>query len=459
MNKEVGVVICSRVNSSRLSRKPLREIQGKPIIEILLRNVLRQKEYDVVLAIPESSADDELETIGREIGVQIFRGFDDSPLHRLHAVAHQFGFKHIVRITHDDILIDAQLMENQVRHHLNEKSTRGPNDYTWMSKCPEGVAGEVISRRALDEAVRAVGKKPVEHVSYYVRNPEKFRCSEYYPPRDYHFQFRLTIDYEQDLLLVKILYSMLAQPFSTLDITNLLKSKNNRHLLEINRMPDVTIYTCCHNQARFLPDCLDSVKAQSWADWELIIIDDASTDETPQVILDWLSQQSDEIKRRVRVHRNKQNKGLPGSSNRAIGMARGRYIARVDSDDVLDPEYVYRCKTEIEENRSWCAVFTGYERTDINLTPIGRFQNDDYHPGCAFFRSAALKEVLYKDGLHHYEGLDFIRRFKKHFEVGTIPDALWRYRKHTESKSYADTVERAQAREAILNTAATVTAS
>lgn len=450
MNREVGIVVCSRVNSSRLSRKALREIHGKTLIEILLRNVLRQKEFDVVLAIPESQDDDELETIGREVGVQIFRGFDDSPLHRIHAAAHKFGFRHVVRITHDDILIDAQLMENQVKHHLNARSPSGPNDYTYMAKCPEGVAGEVISRRALDEAVRAVGKKPVEHVSYFVRNPEKFKCSEYYPPREHHFTYRLTIDYEQDLLLVKILFSMLAQPFSTLDITNLLKSKNNRHLLEINKMPDVTVYTCCHNQGQFLRDCLESVKSQSWGDWELIIIDDASTDDTPKVILDWLSAQTEETRKKVRVHRNVSNKGLPSSSNKAISMARGRYVVRVDSDDLIDSEYLYRCKTEIEENRSWCALFTGYRRTDVDLKHIGDFENEDYHPGCAFFRKSALNEVLYKDGLNHYEGLDFIRRFQKYFEVGRISDPLWTYRKHSASKSFEDTIERQEAKKRIM---------
>ena len=450
MNREVGVVVCSRVNSSRLSRKALREIHGKTLIEILLRNVLRQKEFDVVLAIPQDSADDELETIGREVGVQIFRGFDDSPLHRIHAAAHQFGFRHVVRITHDDILIDAQLMENQVRHHLNIKSPSGPNDYTWMSRCPDGVAGEVISRRALDEAVRAVGKKPVEHVSYFVRNPDKFKIGEYYPPREHQFQYRLTIDYPEDLLVVKMLYSMLAQPFSTLDITNLLKSKNNRHILDINRMPEVTVYTCCHNQGRYLKDCLDSVKAQSLTDWELVIIDDASTDETPQVILDWVSSQPEDIRKRVRLHRNAENKGLPASSNRAIGIARGRYIVRVDSDDLMDSEFLYRCKTEIEENRAWCALFTGYRRADIDLKPLGDFENEDYHPGCAFFRSSALREVLYKDGLAHYEGLDFIRRFQKYFEVGRISEPLWTYRKHSASKSFADTIERQEAKSKIM---------
>ena len=446
MNRDVGVVVCSRVNSSRLTRKPLREIHGRTLIDILLRNVLRQKEFDVVLAIPEAEADNELVEIAQGIGVQVFRGFDDSPLHRLHAAAHEYGFRHVVRITHDDIFIDAQLMENQVRHHLNAKSHNGPNDYTWMAKCPDGVAGEVISRRALDEAVRAVGKKPVEHVSYFVRNPEKFRIGEYYPPREYHFQYRLTIDYEQDLLVSKILFSMLAQPFSTLDLINLLKSKNNRHILDINRMPDVTVYTCAFNQGRFLRDCLESIKAQSWGDFELIVIDDASTDETPTILLDWLSEQTDEFRRKVRVHRNKQNKGLPASSNRAIGMARGRYVVRVDSDDLIDPEFIYRCKTELEENRSWCAVFTGYRRADVDLIPLGDFENEDFHPGCAFFRSSALKEVLYKDGLAHYEGLEFMGRFRKYFEAGRIPEALWTYRKHTASKSYADTVERREAK-------------
>ena len=100
-------------------------------------------------------------------------------------------------------------------------------------------------------------------------------------------------------------------------------------------MPLVSVLLAVHNDARFLRQAIDSVLDQTLADLELVVVDDASTDETPDV----LGQRAD---RRVVVLRNHEQLGLAASLNRALDEASGDYVARLDADDVALPERLRR---------------------------------------------------------------------------------------------------------------------
>jgi glycosyltransferase involved in cell wall biosynthesis len=86
-----------------------------------------------------------------------------------------------------------------------------------------------------------------------------------------------------------------------------------------------------HNEATFVGEAVQSLLAQTLDDLELIVLDDASTDETPDI----LSRCADS---RLRVHRNDEQLGLAASLNRGLDAAQGRYVARLDADDVSLPE-------------------------------------------------------------------------------------------------------------------------
>jgi glycosyltransferase involved in cell wall biosynthesis len=113
-------------------------------------------------------------------------------------------------------------------------------------------------------------------------------------------------------------------------------------------VPLVSVLLAAHDDSAFLGEAIDSVLGQSLRDLELIVVDDASTDETP-ALLDAIPDE------RLRVVWNEEQSGLAASLNRALDLAGGQYFARLDADDVALPE---RLERQVERLRAEprCAV-------------------------------------------------------------------------------------------------------
>lgn len=94
----------------------------------------------------------------------------------------------------------------------------------------------------------------------------------------------------------------------------------------------ISIIMPSYNTARFIAESVRSVLAQTYTNWELIIVDDCSKDDTDRVIANFLNDQ------RIRYIKNEVNSGAAISRNRALREARGRWIAFLDSDDLWEPE-------------------------------------------------------------------------------------------------------------------------
>ena len=133
----------------------------------------------------------------------------------------------------------------------------------------------------------------------------------------------------------------------------------------------------------------------------------------------------------------------------AVHLARGKYLVRVDADDTIAPEFLGVMHGRLKDDREAGAVFSAFQKTDAQGVFISEHKNQEYHPGCAMFRTGYVKDILYKEDLQHYEGLEFWKRFSKHHRAVVIDDVLWHYRQHAESKSHQDTDERRKTLEAI----------
>lgn len=118
--------------------------------------------------------------------------------------------------------------------------------------------------------------------------------------------------------------------------------------------PLFSIVLPTYNRARFLPRSIGSVEAQSCTDWELLVMDDASTDDTPELMQGYADP-------RIRYIRHEQNMERSANRNAGIERAKGRFICLLDSDDAWRPEHLAVMKQAIEANSHKDALyFTGY---------------------------------------------------------------------------------------------------
>lgn len=126
----------------------------------------------------------------------------------------------------------------------------------------------------------------------------------------------------------------------------------------------VSIIMPSYNTARFLRETVASVLAQTYENWELIIVDDASTDKTDDVVAGY----SDP---RIRYLKNGKNCGAAVSRNWALREAKGRWIAFLDSDDLWHPEKLEKQIRFMEEN-GHSFSYTNYSEMDEQSRPLGR---------------------------------------------------------------------------------------
>ena len=212
--------------------------------------------------------------------------------------------------------------------------------------------------------------------------------------------------------------------------------------------PAISLIAPCHNSAAHLDRLLASVERQSCRDYELLLVDDCSTDDTAERILDW---QARRPAMRIVPLRTERNGGPGAARNLGLENARGKYLAFVDSDDSLEPDYL-RCLYEAAEKHGAGMASCGVRK----LFPDGR--TSLYHsldldsPGglpvwriaCAFrlnlasWGSLCLREIVTRHGIRCTEGvfedvffnfrlLYFCRRYV------AIPPLLYNYIQHPSS--------------------------
>lgn len=109
---------------------------------------------------------------------------------------------------------------------------------------------------------------------------------------------------------------------------------------QVIRGPAISVVVTCYNYGKYLDDALRSVKAQSFEDWECIIVDDGSDDDTPDISRAWTGHD------RRFVYLRQRNSGLSAARNAGLAMARGRYIQILDADDMILPEK-FKIQTEL----------------------------------------------------------------------------------------------------------------
>lgn len=132
----------------------------------------------------------------------------------------------------------------------------------------------------------------------------------------------------------------------------------------ISKKPLVSIVIPAYNCERFVAETINSVKNQTFKDWELIIVNDKSSDKTAEIVKKFCS-------KKIKLINLKGNSGAAKARNAGIEAARGRYLCFLDADDLWVPEKLEKQIKFMKEKNS-AFSFTGYEFADENAKPNGK---------------------------------------------------------------------------------------
>ena len=135
----------------------------------------------------------------------------------------------------------------------------------------------------------------------------------------------------------------------------------------MSNTPLVSIITPCYNAALFIERTIESVLAQSYTNWEMIIVDDASTDLSQEIITKYISKN-----KQIKLLVNKKNMGTAESRNVAIREAAGEYIAFLDNDDIWLPQKLSKQVLLMQEEDIFLS-YSSYDTIDKSGQPIGHF--------------------------------------------------------------------------------------
>lgn len=145
-------------------------------------------------------------------------------------------------------------------------------------------------------------------------------------------------------------------------------AREKKKVLDVADLPLVSIVTAVHNAESFFAETIKTVCEQSYRNWEWIIVDDKSDDNTVAIINETLKQTGD---KRIRLIKLDRNGGAAKARNAGIKAARGRFLAFLDADDLWAHDKLARQVDFMRENG--CAFsFTGYEFADASGRPNGK---------------------------------------------------------------------------------------
>ena len=217
----------------------------------------------------------------------------------------------------------------------------------------------------------------------------------------------------------------------------------------------ISVYITSYNQKEFLKVAVDSVLHQTLMPFEIILIDDCSTDGSVELIESYADRYPDLI----RTHINDKNLGITRTRNVALSMVRGDYVSWLDGDDMYLPEKLEKQWQVIQDSNA-DLVYTNYYYAQLAIdNRIGKWFEDpsvlpsveDFFPAVlgrkfpngALFRNELVSKVLiekagrYDERLEIYEDFDFRIRLAKHARPQFVDQPLSVYRMHAQGLSRA----------------------
>lgn len=215
----------------------------------------------------------------------------------------------------------------------------------------------------------------------------------------------------------------------------------------------ISIVLPTYNGEKYIKEAVTSILCQTYEDWELIVVDDCSTDHTPQ-ILESLQKQD----KRIRVLHNEQNKKLPASLNIGFAEASGEYLTWTSDDNKYESNALEVMLAVLHKEPDIDIVYAYYDLIDADGKVISdqrhteKLEKDDINQimenteegienwvGACFLYRREVQERLggYDETLFLAEDFDFWLRALRHFQYKQIRQSLYQYRYHPASLTSA----------------------
>jgi len=215
-------------------------------------------------------------------------------------------------------------------------------------------------------------------------------------------------------------------------------------------LPVISVLMPVYNAEKFLKEAIESILRQTFTSFEFIIINDGSTDSSLEIIEEFAKRDS-----RIK-YINRKNKGLIESLNEGIEISQGKYIARMDSDDVSFPKRLEVQYEFLEQNSEYvvvgsrvilidedgdelCPMVNLFSNKDIDSAHINNLTNGAVivHPTAMIRRSSLVKIGGYRHDYKNAEDIDVWLRLSELGKVCNLDDVFLKYRQHFDSIGYS----------------------
>ena len=216
------------------------------------------------------------------------------------------------------------------------------------------------------------------------------------------------------------------------------------NLLNVMIYPLVSVNMPVYNGAKYIKQAIDSILNQTFSNFELIIVDDGSTDNSTKIIESYLDF-------RIKLYSNEINRGLAYTRNKAIELSCGKYIAVLDCDDIAYPERLEKQVSFLEANPEYGLVGSWFDIVDKNsisngdvvkLTLASHLIKSQLFFGNYFAQSTIMmrKEIFYEFRYHSEfapaEDYFLWSQIAFKYKVANLQESLVKYRSHDESISF-----------------------
>jgi len=202
--------------------------------------------------------------------------------------------------------------------------------------------------------------------------------------------------------------------------------------------PKVSILMSVYNGARDLREAVDSILKQSFTDFEFIIVNDASNDNSPAILNEYAAKD-----KRIKLINNEFNLGLTKNLNKAIRESKGEYLARFDSDDISYPDRLKMQVEFLDKNPNcalvgtWSDIIDGsgkimrtvkYPTSSNDVKKVLIRYNPFFHSSAMFRKSAVNAVGPYDESWRFAQDYELWLRIAEKYDIANIPQVLLGYR-------------------------------